>query len=160
MNDAQTKFIKQVQSPFLFRVVMLFRLPSVAFWGATVPCLHSKECVVEMKHNFRNKNPFRSVYFGALAGGAELSTGLLCRLYLKGIGDCSMLVVKMEGSFHKKAAGRLRFVCDEGDILAQKIGELKECGDTAECDMTSRVYNDNNVLVADFKFRWSFKKRS
>lgn len=160
MNDAQNKYIKQVQSPLLFRLLMLFRLPSVAFWGPTVQCLHSKECVVEMKHNFRNKNPFRSVYFGALAGAAELSTGLLCRLHLKGIGDCSMLVVKMEGSFHKKATGRLRFVCDEGDILARKISELIESGDTAECDMTSKVYNDNNDLVADFKFRWSFKKRS
>lgn len=160
MNDAQNKYIKQVQSRFLFRLLMLFRLPSVAFWGPTVQCLHSKECVVEMKHNFRNKNPFRSVYFGALAGAAELSTGLLCRLHLKGIGDCSMLVVKMEGSFHKKATGRLRFVCDEGDILARKLSELIESGDTAECDMTSKVYNDNNDLVANFKFRWSFKKRS
>ena len=160
MNKLQQDYIKKVTSPFLFRIMMWLRLPSVAFWGARVSVLNMDKCTISMRKNFRNKNPFRSVYFGALAGAAELSTGLLCQLHLRALGDCSMLVVKMNGSFYKKATGILTFVCEDGQVLSQKLPSLSQVGDTTECIMKSIVFNEKNDIIAEFHFTWSFKKRN
>ena len=64
-----------------------------------------------------SQNPFRSTYFACLAMAAEMSTGVIgdgC-ICIKENLPVSMLVVKVEAEYFKKATGRTNFVCEDGE---------------------------------------------
>lgn len=152
------RFEKFINKKWNFFKMMLVKLPSISWWGIKLDSLTNKECQVSLKLNWRNQNPFKSVYFAALCGGAELSTGLLCMSETDKLGKWSMLVGHFESDFLKKATGKIRFVCIEGDLLANKLEEIKNSDDKiGTLVLNSIAYNSDNVEVAKFKITWSFK---
>ncbi|HCX74524.1 MAG TPA: DUF4442 domain-containing protein, partial [Algoriphagus sp.] len=108
---------------------------------------------------WRSQNPFRSIYFAALAGAAELSTGALCQLALAGKGKFSMLVVDFRAEYSKKADTKITFSCDQGLELFDLI-EKMTVGDTNQLTMISKGKNKNGNEVARFYVTWSFKRKA
>jgi hypothetical protein len=99
------------------------------------------------------------MYFAALNGAAELSTGLLVQMHLQGYGNWSMLVTSFQASFLKKATGKIRFECNDGVALADLIEKLNVLKEAGEITISSNAYNEDNMLVAEFKLGWSLKKK-
>jgi len=70
-----------------------------------------------------------------------------------------MLVVKQDGSFHKKATGKIVFSCDQGakidEVMATAI-KTKE-GQTIVLEATG--YDQDKEMVSSFAFTWSIKLR-
>ncbi len=155
MNKAQKKYVEKVKNPIAFKAYLWASLPSLAFWGAKIGAFDDNRCVVILKHNWRNKNPFRSIYFSALMGCAEISTGLLCQRYIQGE-KWSMLVVKCSSEFTKKAVGKIRFVCDQGLELKKRLSQIKKTG-TGTFEMMSIGLDQKDEEVGRFYFTWSFK---
>ena len=101
-------FIKALKHPVKFRIFLLTKLPLALLAGLRVREIDDRECVVSVPYNWMNKNPFRSTYFAALAMAGELSTGALAMA--KAIEQpvkLSLLVVKLEAVYFKKATGHL-----------------------------------------------------
>ena len=94
---------------------MLTKLPSAWFAGLRIEALSEQEAEVSVRQKWFNKNPFRSIYVAILSMPAEVSTGILCMgaLY-KSNPSVSMLAIGMEGSFTKKATGKILFKCSDG----------------------------------------------
>jgi hypothetical protein len=145
-------------NPITFWWFKLNRLPSIWFWGLKVKSIDDHKSEILLKHNFFNKNPFKSIYFSALMGTAEFSTGVLVQQAIMEIGDTSMLVVDVDAKFLKKATGIITFVCSQGHQAKELLSKLKK-GDTATLEMHSIGTNEAGVPVMEANFTWSFKKK-
>lgn len=146
-------------NPLIFWFAMLLKLPTAVFWRLKIAQLDGQRCEVTIPYFWRSKNPFKSIYFAALAGAAELSTGALCQLALAGKGSFSMLVVDFRAEYSKKANTKILFTCEQGEELFSLIDALKP-GETNQLTMLSSGKNKGGEEVARFFITWSFKRKS
>ena len=114
---------------------------------------------ISIKYGWKTQNPFGSIYFSALAGTAELSTGLLAMLAIEKE-DVSMLVVGMQARFMKKAKGKIVFTCEDGIKISKAVQNAILTGEGQEVLAISKGYNEEGDIVAEFDILWSFKKRN
>jgi hypothetical protein len=159
LNPEAKSYQSKMKNSFIFWWAMLFKLPSAVFWRLKVKSLNLNKCEITIPFFWRSQNPFKSIYFAALAGAGELSTGLLCQLSLAGKGEFSMLVVDFRAEFKKKANQKITFICDQGEELNNLIAELKP-QDTAKITLISRGINQDGEIIAQFFITWSFKRKS
>ncbi|MEX0884513.1 MAG: DUF4442 domain-containing protein [Cyclobacteriaceae bacterium] len=159
MNEDQKKLIRKITQPIPFFWFMLLRLPSVAFWKIKVKSLTLTQCQTTLPFTWRTQNPFGSIYFSALAGSAELASGLLCMLHLAGGSKFSMLVTDFQATFHKKAVKTVIMHCNDGLLLKETLNQLKAPGDTAIQVLTIEGKDSDGVPIGSFKVTWSFKRK-
>jgi len=159
LNPQALDYQRKMTNSFVFWWAMLIKLPSAIFWKFRIKSLDVEKCKVTIPYSWRTQNPFKSIYFAALAGAAELSTGALCQLALAGNGAFSMLVVDFRAEYHKKANQKITFSCEQGKEVFQLIESLK-VGENNQLTMVSEGRNPSGELVARFFVTWSFKRKS
>lgn len=159
LSPAAASYQKKMTNPLIFWFAMLTKLPSAVFWRLKIKQLDPEKCEVTIPFFWRSQNPFRSIYFAALAGAAELSTGALCQLALAGKGPFSMLVVDFRAQYSKKANTKITFTCNQGEELFQLIDRLRP-GQSEQLTMVSIGINTSGEEVARFLVTWSFKRKS
>jgi len=105
-------------------------------------------------------NPFKSIYFAVEAMAAELCSGMLAfgQVYQR-IPKVSMLVVKMEVTFVKKATGVILFTCEDGQLIQNAINEAIASREGKTIISKSVGKNSANEVVAEFNITWSFKAK-
>ncbi len=155
----KTQYISNVTNPIKFSLGMLKHLPSLFFWGVKVKALSEDKSEVSIKHRWSNKNPFGSIYFSALAGSAELSTGILVQLHIQGTAQYSMLVVESTAKFLKKAKGEITFICDQGVFVKESIEKLNAENPSGTFVLYSKAIDDSGTEIANFSYVWSVKKK-
>jgi hypothetical protein len=160
MTDTTSGFIELMGNPLKLRYFLLRKLPSAYFSGVRVKKLDRGFAEVTVPFKWFSQNPFRSTYFACLSMAAEMSTGLLAMMHIyKRNPPVSMLVLSVNGSFHKKAIGITTFRCDDGENFRRVIDEAVLSGEGRTIQTTSKGINENGELVADFVITWSFKSR-
>jgi hypothetical protein len=88
---------------------------------------------------------------------AEMSTGALAMAAIyKRPQRISMLVVKSEAQFYKKAKGVIQFTCNDGLAISAAVEEAIATG-TSSIHVQSEGFNREGEKVAAFAFTWSFK---
>ena len=149
-----------MKHPVKFRMFLLSKLPSAFLCGVRVRDIDEKHAVVTVPYKWLSQNPFKSTYFACLAMAAEMSTGVLAMTHVyKRKPAISMLVVKMESEYFKKATGRTTFICGDGEAMLQTIEESIASGEGRTFRARSTGRNANNETVAEFYITWSFKAR-
>lgn len=116
-------------------------------------------CSVTIPYRRSTQNPFGSIYFAALAGAAELSTGALILVHAAESAAVSMLVVSAEMSFTKKAKGLITFTCMDGQLITETIARLASSGDTASLPLRSVGVDTDGDAVCTMLVHWSLKRR-
>ncbi|HEX2608175.1 MAG TPA: DUF4442 domain-containing protein [Flavisolibacter sp.] len=163
VNSFQTSyapFFAVVRNPLKFRLFLLGKLPAAYFSGIRLQSITEDEAIVTIPYKWFTKNPFRSAYFACLSMAAEMSTGLLAMAPIyKSTPRVALLVVKVEGSFHKKATGSTRFVCRQGQLIRATIQEAIDTGEGKSIRVHSEGYNQAGELIAEFWITWSFKAK-
>lgn len=153
------RFLKLIKSPVSFRMFLLTKLPSAYFSGVRVKDADEESCVVTVPYKWFSSNPFRSTYFACLSMAAEMSTGVLAMGHTyKQTPAVSMLVVKIGGSFMKKATGITSFTCEDGAAIKAAVGKAL-IGEPASVTATSTGRNKEGETVAVFEITWSFKAK-
>ena len=153
-------FSKQMTSPLKFRMFLLSKLPSAYFSGVRVKDLDENKCEVTVPFKWFSQNPFRSTYFACLSMAAEMSTGALALGHLyKRKPAVSMLVVKTEGEYFKKAVDKTIFACEEGLEIKRMIEEALATGEARTIRAKTIGKNKAGELVAEFYITWSFKSK-
>jgi hypothetical protein len=161
MDQTTSAFIRSLKHPLKFRMFLLSQLPNAFFAGLRVKELDETICQVSVPYKWFTKNPFRSTYFACLSMAAEMSTGILCLVHLhKRNPPVSMLVVKVESEYFKKAAGKTFFTCEEGLMIREVIEHAIERGEAKTFRARSIGKNAEGLIVAQFFITWSFKVRS
>lgn len=160
MNPSFQKFRQLVKTPIRFNFFLLKSLPAAFFAGLKIKSFDADMAVIKVRYNWFTKNPFRSMYFAVEAMAAELSTGLLVfgQVYQRNPA-ISMLVVKTEAIFLKKATGSLLFTCEQGQLVQDTIAQAIVEGTAKTMICTSIGKNEAGEEVAQFHFTWSIKAK-
>jgi hypothetical protein len=154
-------FARQMTSPLKLRMFLLSKLPSAYFSGVRVKSLDEDKCEVTVPFKWFSQNPFRSTYFACLSMAAEMSTGALALGHLyKRKPPVSMLVVKTEGDYYKKAVDKTTFVCEAGSEIKRMIEEAVTTGEARTIRAKTTGKNKAGELVAEFYITWSFKAKT
>ena len=161
MDNTFNEFQKKINGGFFFRKFMFFKLPAAFFAGLKIELLEETKAIISVKQKWFNKNPFHSIYFAVLSMAAELSTGVLCmgNIY-KRKPSVSMLITEQKGIFHKKATGKIIFVCEDGNKLAAAVEETTLTKNAVSVVCYSKGLNRNQEVVSEFWITWSLKARS
>jgi hypothetical protein len=160
MNPNSQEYIRLMKHPIKFRMFLLSKLPSAFLSGVRIKDMDEKRCVVTVPYKWLSQNPFKSTYFACLAMAAEMSTGVLAMVHVyKRKPPISMLVVKMEAEYFKKATGKTAFTCDDGEALLETIEGSVSSGEGRTFRAKSTGRNANNEIVAEFYITWSFKAK-
>lgn len=139
---------------------LLSRLPAAYFAGVRVREADAQRCLVTVPYKWLSQNPFRSTYFACLSMAAEMSTGALAMAHLYKIDPpVSMLVIKVESEYFKKATGRTSFVCEDGGLFEKAIEETIATGEARTVRARSTGKNKEGEIVAEFYITWSFKAK-
>ncbi len=160
MKSNFDNFRNLLSSPFTFRLFLIKNLPLAFFVGLKVVEFSHQQTSVTVRKKWFNNNPFQSIYFAVLSMAAELSTGLISSAGIyKRKPVVSMLIVKMDGSFYKKATGTIVFSCKDVEKILEAIEQSLQTteGTTVVCN--SKGVNEAGEIVAEFNFTWSFKAR-
>ena len=82
---------------FKYNLFLFKDLPSAWLCGVRVRVLNDKKCIITVKHNWFNSNPFKSLYWAVQGMASELATGLaIIDFANKNSLNISMLVVSNE----------------------------------------------------------------
>lgn len=145
-------------TPKKINTFMLFKLPLAYFGGVRVVSLTDVTAIVKINHKWMNQNPFKSMFWAAQGMAAEMSTGILVMQEIENSNrKVSMLVTHQEGRFFKKATGKIVFTCHGGDQIREAIQKSIKTKEGQEIVLVAEGLNENRVVVATFKFRWSLK---
>ena len=139
---------------------LFFKLPSAYWSGVRVKSIENDKCLVSVKLNWFNKNPFKSIFWAVQGMAAELSTGMLVTKQINERKiNVSMLVISNSSNFYKKAVGRINFYCEQGSEVKNIFDKLVKKNPTNKIILHSKGIDEAGDIVSEFKFEWSLKKK-
>lgn len=144
-----------------FNAFTFFKLPSAYWSGIRLKEIDNEKASASVKYKWFNTNPFKSMYFATQSMAAELSTGALVAFKtMEHKDDFAMLVMSHEGSFTKKATGRINFLCKDGSLVDEAINKSIETGEPQSITMKTVGVDEQGDQVSQYTFTWSIKRRS
>ncbi|MCP4459744.1 MAG: DUF4442 domain-containing protein [Cytophagales bacterium] len=161
MNDQQKKLASKLTNPMLLMFYMFFKLPMGFLAGLRVRKVNENMTVVSVPFKWRNKNPFKSIYFAVQSMAAEMSTASACMLAVQDQSpSVAFIIVDLKGSFSKKAIRRVYFTCEQNQKAFEAVVKCIETGEAAQATFETVGKMKDGTEVARFEFTWSFKQRS
>lgn len=160
MNHNPAAFLEKFKRPVAFAFFLLRHLPAAYFSGVRVVSANERQCVVKIPYKWFTRNPFRSTYFASLSMAAEMSTGVLALAQVyKRKPAVSMLVVRVESEYFKKATGKTFFTCNHGEAFRNAVDEAIATGESRTVTAVSEGKNQDGETVARFNITWSFRMK-
>ncbi|MES2777211.1 MAG: thioesterase [Bacteroidota bacterium] len=154
-------FQKLTANKFKFGLFLFTKLPSAFICGVRLRSINPAECVTSVPYKWLSQNPFKSTYFACQAMAAEMSTGMLGLGHIyQSSPPVSMLVVKLEAAYFKKATERIYFTCSSGEAIKAAIEKSKTTGEGQAVECLSIGKNKAGDLISEFKVTWSFKVKT
>ncbi len=160
MNPEFGRFQKLITNLFQFTFFKIVKLPAAFVAGLKVGKFSAEEVIILVRHGWLNQNPFKSMYFAVQSMAAEMSTGLFAfaQTYKRNP-TISMLVIKVDGNFYKKATGVISFTCKDGAKVEAIIEECISTGEGRTLVCNSIGKNEQGEIVSEFFITWSFKSK-
>lgn len=138
---------------------MLFKLPAAWLTGVRILSISDTKCEVKVRFKWINQNPYRSMFWAVQGMAAELTTGmLLTKSIQESNTNISMLLVANKSNFYKKAVGKIKFICDQGET-AKELIDLTKKNITHKAWLKAKGFDETGDMVSEFDFEWSCKKR-
>lgn len=155
-----SKFQKLATS-FKFKLFLLKELPSAFFSGVRIKSINNESAITFVPFKWFSQNPFKSTYFACQAMAAELSTGLPALMAIeKRNPRVSMLVVKMEAEYVKKAVKTTFFYCEDVTNIINTVEKAIETGEGQVIKVKTIGKDIDGNEISTFYFTWSFKAKS
>ena len=155
---------KNVQATVLLRCFGFFKIPLLFFVKPSVIEISNSRTVVSIPLRRKTRNHLNSMYFGALAIGADCAAGLIAmKLIRRSAQDISLIIKSMDAEFFKRAEGDVHFTCDQGHEISKLVAAAIESTERVESpvNVTARVPDKfGEEPVARFTLVLSLKKKS
>ena len=146
---------------FSYNTYTFFKLPSAWWSGVRITRIEDKLIEVSVRHRWVNQNPFGSIFWAVQGMAAELSTAVfLMKTIKKSKQSVSMLVLKNNAVFKKKAKGLVKFHCNQGNEAINAVNKAIESGEAVAVKLKSLGTDISGDIVSEFEFEWSLKKKS
>lgn len=137
------------------------KVPLIGHLRPRLLTLTDQQIVIKLPLRRRSKNHLNSMYFGALAVGADLAGGLHgfyhARLLKRNV---SLAFKSFHAQFLKRPESDVFFVCNHGDDVKAMIIESQETGARINKIIPIEAYTNylsQPEKVADFKLELSVK---
>jgi len=139
----------------------VFKVAMIGYLKPLLIKLTEQEIVIRLRLNRRSRNHLHSMYFGALAVGADLAGGLH-GFYHADLAQCKMSLVfkSFQAQFLKRPESDVFFVCSMGDTVKAMINESKASGERINKPISIKAYTNyfsDPEEVADFILELSIK---
>lgn len=154
-------FAEKLPSTAKLRLFGLAKIPLIFLTSPKVTHLSSDHATIEVPLNYMTKNHLNSMYFGALAVGADSVVAILAIQIAKGFPDYNIIPVfkNFNADFIKRAEENVLFQCEAGTKVRQMIEKAIATGERVTEDIEASAYgiSDKNSPVAKFTLGLSFK---
>ena len=156
---------EHLKQTFGMRLFGWLKIPLLASVRPSVVELTDTRCVVRVPLRRWTKNHLGSMYFGALAIGADCAGGLLAMDQIKRSGQPVSLVFKtFQATFLKRPESDVYFICEEGATIRDQVRRALESEDriTEPMHVQAAVKLPDGAFepVAEFMLELSLKRRS
>lgn len=134
------------------------KIPMLSYTGVKLISINDNEVRVEIKLKRRTKNHLNSMYFGALAVGADVAGGIHAFYYAEKMNKRISFAFKgMNAQFFKRAETDCLFICGDGKKVEDAV--LLSINTKERVNETTKViaYNKNAEVVAEFEMIVSVK---
>lgn len=155
---------KQIKTPSVRKIQLklfllgLFKIPIIGFARPKVISIDGENVIVKIKLNRRTKNHLNSMYFGALAIGADIAGGIhvfyFSEIFNKKI---SFSFKGMNAEFIKRAESDVYFSINEGKIIQEAIEESSKTGERINKRIQVIASNSDEEIVSRFEMITSLK---
>lgn len=128
-----------------------FKIPLIAYTNPRLLHIDEQSVRVKIKLRRRTKNHLNSMYFGALAVGADIAGGIQVFYFSKKMDQKISFAFKgMNAEFLKRAESDIVFESNQGDIIKEAIERSKK--EKVRINQTILVLakNDQQEIVARF----------
>lgn len=146
------------------RAFGFWKIPLIFLVSPSVLEMSDDRVVVKIPLKRVTRNHLKSMYFGVLAVGADVSGGLLAMRKIQESGDPISLIFKdFRAEFLKRAEGDVHFTCEQGKEIAALVEEARATGERVELPvhLTATVPTKlGQEPVARFVLTLSLKKKS
>jgi hypothetical protein len=120
MDFLKSHLMAKIKFTALINLFSLLKLPLLAFVTPEFTEFTDEKCVVKIRLGYRTRNHLNSMYFGALAMGAELSIAAAAIQAIQDSGQRIDFIFKdFEAKFLKRGDAHVLFICDQvADVRA------------------------------------------
>ncbi len=144
-----------------FNRFLFLKLPSAFLCGVRLRSLNKERAVVTVTLNFLNKNPFKSMFWAVQGMAAELATGAIILSEVRSSTvPISMLVIRNEAEFLKKAKGKITFTCTDVALVKNQFATHLQSETGTRFWMQSDGVDEQGEVVSRFRFEWSVKAKN
>lgn len=156
------KISNETKANVLLKLFGLFKIPMLSFISAKVIRIDDQMFEVKVPLTRKTKNHLGSMYFAALAAGADTAAGLSAMLAMLEEKKWIHLSFKdFHADFFKRAEGDVIFRCESVAAVKQLVKRAIETKDRLEMKIPVNAYTkDYEEPVASFSLTISLKKKS
>lgn len=138
----------------------LLKIPMLRFVRPKLLQLDDNTAIVCIRLTRRSKNHLDSMYFGALAVGADTAAGILAFYHSGKLGKKPAFAFKsMDAHFLSRPTSHVRFICHEGKVVETAIREAIASGERVNRKVNVSAFNSRDEVVATFVMEVSVKFR-
>ncbi|MEK6705389.1 MAG: DUF4442 domain-containing protein [Bdellovibrionota bacterium] len=157
-----------LRETFFLRSFGFLKIPLLFYLSPVVEELTAKRCVIRIPLRWRSKNHLGSMYFGALAAGADCAGGFMAMRLIhdeeKKSGKTISLVFKdFKAEFIKRPESDVYFVCDDGQAIRDLVDRTLQSLDrqylNVHIQASVKDLEQPENLCARFKLGLSLKRK-
>jgi acyl-coenzyme A thioesterase PaaI-like protein len=120
----------RLRETLFVRAFALAKIPLMFFARPIVEELTDERAVVRLRLGRRTKNHVGSMYFGALAIGADLAGGLIPMRLTRARGAKVQILFKdFKADFLARAEGDVLFTCEDGALVLEAVEKTLATGE-------------------------------
>jgi len=136
----------------------LIKIPIIGYVKPKLIQIDDEEISIKIKLRKRTKNHLNSMYFGALAVGADIAGGLHAYYFSEASGKKISFAFKgMEASFFKRAESDIVFKSSDGKIVKEAVNNSFERKKRINENIKVYAFNKHHEIVAEFTMIISIK---
>ena len=136
----------------------IFKIPMIGFVRPKLLMLDEQKVKVKIKLSRKTKNHLNSMYFGALAVGADVAAGIHAFYFSEIMGyKISFAFKGMHADFLKRAESDVVFEITEGLKIKKAVEESKNKKERVNTEVEVLARNEENEIVAKFNMIVSVK---
>lgn len=140
----------------------LWKIPLLFSVRPKVKEINDRRVVVEVPLTRWTKNHLGSMYFGALAIGADCTVGLLALHHVDKLkGEVHLSFKDFQADFLKRPEGNVLFICEAGEELSRFASQVMRSGERRNLPVKAHcvVKGKEDEVVARFTLTLSLKRK-
>lgn len=159
MKQLASMMPDKIRLTLIMRAFGLAKVPLLFMASPRVLQIDARKIEVLIPFRKIVKNHVGSMYFGALAIGADTAVGLLAMDKIFRSGKKATLLFKdFHADFLKRAEGDTTFVCEEGDKIDELLEKVFDTGERVNAPIACKAFAKGEE-VAHFTLTLSIKAK-